>query len=113
MLEIYHNPHCSKSRAGLKFLDDNSIDYQIINYIKQGISEQEIKELARKINVPVFELVRTHEELFKKELKGKKLNENEWAKIIAENPCLLHRPIVVNKEKAIWAQPPEKIKEIL
>lgn len=113
MLEIYHNPRCSKSRIGLKFLEENSIDYQVINYIKEGISEQKIKELARKINVPIVELLRTHEELFQKEFKDKTFSEDEWAKIIAENPRLLHRPIVVNKEKAVWAQPPEKIKDIL
>lgn len=113
MLEIYHNPRCSKSRIGLKFLEENSIDYQVINYIKEGISEQKIKELARKINVPIVELLRTHEELFQKEFKDKTFSEDEWAKVIAENPRLLHRPIVVNKEKAVWAQPPEKIKDIL
>lgn len=113
MLEIYHNPRCSKSRAGLKYLDDNNIEYKIVNYTKTGLSEKEIKELAKKINIPVFELLRTHEDLFKKELKDKNFSEDEWAKIIAENPRLLHRPIVVNKDKAVWAQPPEKIEDIL
>lgn len=113
MIEIYHNPRCSKSRAGLQYLKDKNIEHKIIDYLTDGISDKKIIELSEKINIQVADLVRKHEDLFKKELKNKQLTNEQWAKTIAQNPRLLHRPIVVNNQKAVLAQPPEKIQEIL
>jgi len=113
MIEIFHNPRCSKSRAGLQYLSDNNIEYIIVDYLKEGISAWEIKELANKIGCAAIDIVRTHEDFYKKELKGKNISEDDWYKIIAENPKLLHRPIMVNGTKAVFAQPADKVKEII
>ena len=113
MLKIYHNSRCSKSRAGLKFIIDNSLEYEVVEYLKNNLSASEIKELISKIGVKPVEMVRTQEDYFKKNLKGKDFTDEEWFDILAANPKLLHRPIVVNGEKAILAQPPEEINKIL
>jgi len=113
MITIYHNPRCAKSRAGLKYLVDNNIKHQIIQYLKEDLSADDIKILAQKTGLQSKELVRTQEDYFKKKLKGKEFSDEEWFKIIAENPKLLQRPIVVNGNKAVLAQPPENIKEII
>ena len=57
--------------------------------------------------------MRTQEEAWKKELKGKDLNDKELIAAMAENPKLIHRPIVVNGNKAILAQPPEELEKVL
>ena len=113
MLKIYHNPKCKKSRAGLSFLELNGIDHNIVDYLKTGLTVNDLKEILLKMNVDAEEIVRKQEDIFKKELKGKIFNNDEWIRIIIENPKLLQRPIVVGKTKAILAQPPEKVKEIL
>jgi len=113
MLKIYHNPRCSKSRAGLKYLVDNTIPHKIIEYLKVLLSPEDIMDLSIKTGLKPFELVRTHEEYFKKNLKGKEFTDKEWCEIISENLRLLHRPIVVNGNNAVLAQPPENINNIL
>lgn len=113
MLKIYHNPRCSKSRAGLKFITDNSLQHEVVEYLKDGLTVSELKSLILKIGLKPVDLVRTQEDYFKKKLKGKEFSDNEWYNILSENPKLLHRPIVVNGEKATWAQPPENINQIL
>jgi arsenate reductase (glutaredoxin) len=113
MLKIYHNPRCSKSRAGLKFLVDNNIEHEIVEYLKVGLSQQEVKELSLKTGLTPFELVRTHEDYYKKNLKNKEFTDDEWCNVLSDNLRLLHRPIVVNGDKAVWAQPPENINNIL
>ena len=45
--------------------------------------------------------------------RGKEFSDDEWIKILVENPRLLRRPIVVNGNKAVLANPPENIEEIL
>ena len=113
MLKIYHNPRCSKSRAGLKFIIDNSLEHEVIEYLKEELSASDLKILISKTGIKPAEMVRKQEDYFKKNLKGKEFTDDEWYSIISKNPKLLHRPIVVNGEKAVWAQPPENINDIL
>lgn len=113
MLKIYHNPRCSKSRAGLKYITEKHIAHEVIEYLKENLSAIEIKELVLKTGLRPIELVRTHEEYYKSNLKTKTISDEEWYSILAENPKLLNRPIVANGGKAVFAQPPENINKIL
>ncbi len=61
----------------------------------------------------VSHLIRTQEDVYKKELKGKNFTKEEWIQIIIETPKLLHRPIVVAQHKAVLARPPEKLDDLL
>ncbi len=113
MFIIYHNPKCKHSRAGLQYLQNKGVEFKVRDYIKEGITETELKEILIKLNKSPIDVIRKQEEIYKKELKGRVLSDNEWIEIIIENPKLLHRPIVVSENKAILAQPPELIDEIL
>lgn len=113
MLKIYHNPRCAKSRAGLNFLKDNQIEHEVVEYIKNPLTAEEIKGLIEKTGQPVTDFVRTQEDYFKKNLKGKELSDDDWYQTLAKNPKLLQRPIVVTNKKAVLAQPPEKINELI
>lgn len=107
MITIYHNPKCRKSRAGLEFLKSKGQSPEVIEYIREGISPEEIKELVKMLGITPFELVRVQEEYFKENLKGKNISDEEWFKILSENPRLIRRPVVVNNGKALLADPPE------
>jgi arsenate reductase (glutaredoxin) len=113
MLTIYHNPRCAKSRAGLQYLTANNIPHQVITYLKMGLTANAIQNLANKTGVSPKDLVRTQEKYYNSELKGKNFSDEQWCQIIADNPSLLHRPIVVNEQKGVLAQPPEKINELI
>jgi arsenate reductase (glutaredoxin) len=112
MLTIYHNPRCKKSCEGLKYLQEMGVQHNVVKYLETGLSKEILKEILLKANKKPIELVRTQEEYFKKELKGKKFTDEEWIRIIIENPKLLQRPIVVGKYKSILAQPADKINEL-
>ena len=112
-MKIYHNPRCKKSREGLQFILDKGIEAQVIDYIKNPLSENELKEIVMKLGKKPGEIVRTQEEYFRKNLKGHHFTDEEWIKILVENPKLIPRPIVVEKHKAVIAQPPENINQLL
>ena len=113
VMKIYHNPRCSKSRAGLQYLEEKGYDIEVKKYLSEGISEAELKEIVSKTDKNPFYFVRTHEADYKANYKGKEFSDEEWIKILVENPKLLQRPIVVNGNKAVLANPPENIENIV
>lgn len=113
MLKIYHNPRCRKSRAGLKYLQNSGYSFDIIRYMDTPLTMQELKTLFMKLNLNPSQALRTQEEIFKKELKGKIFTNEEWFTIIRQNPCLLQRPIVEGKYKAVIAVPAERALEVI
>jgi len=112
MYTIYHNPRCKKSRAGLQFVKDHTEDFKVVEYLKNPLTEEELKLILMKLNKKPSEMLRTQEAIYKSDFKGKNFTDDEWVKIIVENPKLLKRPIVVKNNKAIWGDPAEEL-EIL
>lgn len=88
-------------------------EIEIYEYLKDGLTEDDLREILLKTNLKPFDLVRTHEEYYLKELKGKSFTDEEWIRIILENPKLLKRPIVVDRMKAVIALPAENIDALL
>jgi arsenate reductase len=113
MIKIYHNPRCRKSREGLKYLLDKGIEIQVLDYLKKGISAEEIREIILKLHISPEELVRKNEMLYKKELKNLNLKDEEWIKVISENPVLLRRPVVLTRYKGVIGDLAETIGKIL
>jgi len=113
MLKIYHNPRCSKSRAGLKYLQDKGLEPEIRLYLKEEFTEAELADVLMRMNKEPQDIVRTHEKIYKTDFKGKNFNRDEWIKILIEYPNLIQRPIVVKDHKAIFAHPTENVDEIL
>jgi len=113
MYKIYHNPRCKKSRAGLQYLQDKGVEPEIIEYLKEPLKEDELKDLLVRLHKKPLDIVRTQEEYFRKELKGKKFTDDEWVKIMIENPKLIQRPIVVKGPKAVIGDPASNIDVLL
>ncbi|MBN1340499.1 MAG: arsenate reductase family protein [Bacteroidales bacterium] len=109
MVKIYHNPRCRKSRAGLEYLKSRTKDIEVVDYIGNPLSEKELQKLFAKLNLRPEEMLRTQEELYRKQFRGKKFTDEEWLKIIAGHPKLLKRPVVESGYKAVWADPPENM----
>jgi len=110
---VYHNPRCKKSRAGLQYVADKGMEHNVREYLKDTLTEEELSKLLMKLHLKPEELVRTQEEYYRKELKGLQLNDEEWIRIMVENPKLIKRPIVEGKYKAVLGDPAENIEKLL
>ena len=112
LMKIYHNPRCSKSREGLLYLEEKGCEFEVVNYMKDGITAPEIKDFLVKSELKIEAIIRTGEELYKLQYKGKELTEDEWIKILVENPKLLQRPLVIKGSHAVLARPVEEIQKL-
>lgn len=113
MIEIYHNPRCSKSREGCQILNQLKKEYKIIEYLKEPLSQDEIKSLIQKLGIHPMDLVRTKEEIWKKNYKNKTMSDEEIIQALEAHPKLIERPIVVKGSKAIIGRPPTLIIDFL
>jgi len=113
MIKIYHNPRCRKSRETLEIINDSGNSVQVIEYLKQTPSANDLSVILSKLNLKPEQLLRKGEKLFKEEYKGKKLTDQAWIRAMVENPALIERPIVVKGNKAIIGRPPENVKTLL
>ncbi|MBW2938043.1 arsenate reductase (glutaredoxin) [Aureisphaera sp. CAU 1614] len=113
MTTIYHNPRCSKSREALQILEAHNEAVEIIHYLDTPPTVEELQSLLTLLHKKPKDIVRKNETLWKEKYRDKKLSGKRLLKILAKNPQLIERPIVIKKDKAIVARPPESVKEIL
>ena len=113
MIKIYHNVRCSKSREACSIVAEKGIKAEVVEYLKTPPTQKEIKELLSLLKLKAEDIVRKGEEIYKTKYKGKTLSETEWIKVLAENPILIERPIIVNGKKAVIGRPPERVLELL
>lgn len=112
-IKIYHNPRCSKSREALSILKEKGFEPEIVEYLKNIPTFNEIKDILMKLNLKPEDIIRKSEDIYKKKFKGKNFTSDEWIKILTENPVLIERPIVIRGNKAIIARPPENILDLI
>jgi arsenate reductase (glutaredoxin) len=113
MLQVYHNPRCGKSRDCLAFLDQSKTEYQIIKYLENVPSFEELQSIILKLGIKPIELVRQKEKVWIENFKNKALSDTQIIQSMVSNPILIERPIVIYGDKAVIARPFDKVKAIL
>ncbi len=113
-ISILHNPRCSKSRQTLALLEENGVSPDIILYLKNTPSAEEIRAIVKKLQLNVRDIMRTGEDAYKENnLKDTNLSDQQLLDAMVEFPKLIQRPIVINGDKAAIGRPPESVLDIL
>ena len=112
---IYHNARCSKSRQTLALLQEHGLDLPIVEYLKDVPSAAELARICKLLGRGPLEIIRRKEALFS-ELglsADNGYSDAQWCEVMAANPKLIERPIVVYNGKAAIGRPPEAVLELL
>ena len=113
MIKIYHNPRCTKSRQGLEALEKSGEQFEIIKYLENMPTKDELRKILAYLNIPAENLVRKNEAIWKENFRGKELSEEEILDAMVKYPKLIERPIVIKNNKAVIGRPTEKIYDLL
>lgn len=111
-MKIYHNARCSKSREACELLANAGKSVEVIDYMNNPLSEEELKNLIELLGIHPFDLVRTKEKVFKEKYKMKNAKRVNWVKAMIKYPSLMERPIVVSGDKAVIGRPPTLVLDI-
>lgn len=107
---IYHNPKCSKSREALTILQNHNIQPLIIEYLKNPLTLEQLKDLRGHFDLQDF--VRCNEPVFK-DLKLSLDNEDSVLEAMVKYSILMQRPIVTCCEKAVIGRPIENVTNLI
>ena len=113
MVQIWHNPRCSKSRASLELVEDSGQEMQIYKYLDESLSISDIQDVLTKLGMGAKELMRSGEDIYK-ELNIKEIDdEATLVELMSKNPKLIERPIIIKGDKAVIGRPIENTIELL
>ncbi|WP_427976457.1 arsenate reductase (glutaredoxin) [Agarivorans sp.] len=113
-IKILHNPRCSKSRQTLQLLQDKGIDPEVILYLENAPSVQQLIDILSMLALSPRQLMRRKEQLYKElNLDDESLSDDQLIAAMHANPKLIERPIVINQGQARIGRPPEQVLEIV
>jgi len=107
MIEIWHNPRCSKSRETLAILEAKGEAHNVRLYLKDVPTETELRAALTALGKTAAQIVRRGEAGF--------VDGDETALIaqMLANPILIERPIVIVGKQAVIGRPPENVLGLL
>ena len=115
---LFHNKRCSKSREVKKYLDENNVVYNIVDYLNVLPDEKFLKNVLSKLENNFEEIIRINENIYKTLKIDEKADTLEnMINLIIKHPILMQRPIVTIERddeiiKSIICRPTEIIKLI-
>lgn len=111
--KIYHNPRCSKSRATLELLQQRDVDIEIVEYLKQPPSADDIRQILSQLGLAARDIIRSKETAFVDSGLSLDASEPELIALMVQQPSIIERPIVVAAGQARIGRPPENVLELL
>ncbi|MCS5589378.1 MAG: arsenate reductase (glutaredoxin) [Candidatus Thioglobus sp.] len=113
-VKIYHNPRCTKSRLTLAILEENKLDFEVIKYLEDTPSAEELKSFLTELQMDPRSLMRRFEAPYKENNLGdESLSEEQLIQAMVDNPILIERPIVKTDKGIAIGRPPENILAII
>lgn len=114
-VEIWHNPRCSKSRAANEALSATGGEFTERRYLDEPPTEAELDTVLTKLGKEPWEITRMKEaRAAELGLKDLPYDRTAWITILAENPVLIERPIIITDDgRAVIARTPDAIDSAL
>jgi arsenate reductase len=112
-ITVYHNPRCSKSRQTVEILSGKGVEFSLFEYLQERPGVDELRRVMAALGIAdPRAMMRTKEA----EYAANDLADADAERLLAamaEHPCLIERPIVIQGDRAVIARPPERVEELL
>ena len=94
-------------------MDQANQKYEIIPYLTDSPSFDDLQALLVKLNIEPLQLVRTKEKIWIDHYKGKTMTNDQIIQAMVDNPILIERPIVIKDGKAIIGRDLDRVASFL
>lgn len=111
---IWHNNRCGTSRNTLAVLRHAGIEPEVVEYLKQVPSQDELADMIGAAGISVREAIRSKEAVYAElGLDDPALDDCVLLAAMVANPILINRPFVRTNMGARLCRPSELVLEIL
>ena len=111
---IYHNPMCGTSRNTLAMIRNAGIEPQVIEYLKNPPSRDQLVALLRQMDLTPRQLLREKGTPYAELGLGDPVKtDDELIDTMMAHPILINRPIVVTPLGARLCRPSEVVLDLL
>ena len=111
---IYHNPDCGTSRNTLALIRNTGLEPEIIEYLINPPSREQLVTLIAGTGLSVREVLRKNVEPYTQlNLDDPVWNDDQLLDFMLQYPILINRPIVVTKLGIRLCRPSEVVLDIL
>lgn len=113
-MRLLHNPQCSKSRGALQLLRAHGIEPEIVAYLEQAPTVDDLRALVAMLGTGARALLRTGEpEYTVLGLADPALDDEALLAAMHAHPRLIERPVFVHNGRAVIGRPPERVLDLL
>lgn len=111
---VYHNPACGTSRNTLALLRERGIEPRVVEYLKVGWTQAQLRDLLDQMKRPARDVLRvngTSAEVLG--LTALDVSDDLLISAMVLDPILVNRPIVVTDRGADLCRPAERVLDLL
>jgi arsenate reductase len=102
-LQVWFNPKCSKCRMAAAALDEAGVDYDVRRYLDTPPTRAELVEVLAQLVLEPWDITRLGEpRAAALGLADQPRERDAWIDVLAANPELIQRPIVVTDDGSAW-----------
>ena len=104
MIQVYCYSRCTTCKKALKWLDDNKIQYELIDIKENHPDEKTLRSLHRKSGLPLRRFFNTSGLIYREMELSKKLpgmSEDDMFKLLASDGMIVKRPLLVSDDKVL------------
>ncbi len=113
-VKIYHNPECGTSRNTLALIRNANIEPEVIEYLKNPPSKNELIQMIADAGLTVREAIRKNVDPYRDlELDLEVWTDDKLLNFMLQYPILINRPFVVTELGTRLSRPSELVLEIL
>jgi arsenate reductase len=111
---IYHNPRCGTSRKTLEILEAEGAEVEIVDYLANPPSKEELRRLYGRAGIKAREGLRAKEPIAAElGLTGEGVGAEAILDAMVEHPVLINRPLVETGKGVRLCRPQEIVRDIL
>ena len=106
---IYYNPESASDRRTVAHAQSMSTHVRSYSYGKSPSTSTSWIQILHSLDVPPKELLNKAHPYYQQHIRGREFSDEDWIKVIQNNPELLKSPIAVRGKKAIVCRTPTDI----
>lgn len=100
MVTIYTTSSCSSCRKAIEWLKQHNIPYKEKNIFKEKLTVKDIHNILKNTENGYDDIISTRSKIFtESNLNIDEMHTADLEQLIIENPSILRRPIIIDKDK--------------